>query len=69
MEHNYSSSVKKQIARTKNIGTERVRQSAMTAIHDDTEKKFDFEADAYLVRRLINEQHLNSTGARMNMTD
>ena len=69
MEHNYTSSVKKQINRTKNIGTERVRQSAMTAIQDDAEKKFDFEADAYLVRRFVNDQHLATTGERMNLTD
>lgn len=36
MEHNYTNSVKKQISTTKKKGTERLRQSAMTAIMDNT---------------------------------
>ena len=49
IEHNYTDRVKQQISRTKRQGNERVRQSAMTAIQDDLERKFDFTADAYLV--------------------
>lgn len=36
MDHNYTNSVKKQISSTKKKGTERLRQSAMTAIMDNT---------------------------------
>ena len=35
----------------------------MTAIEDNVEKKFDFEADAYLIRQLQNEA-MATTGQR-----
>jgi hypothetical protein len=35
LEHNYTSGVKKQINKTKQAGTMRVRQSAFTAIQED----------------------------------
>mgnify|MGYP001626705514 CR=1 FL=1 len=52
MEHNYTDSVKKQISSTKKKGTDRLRQSAMSAIMDNQPKKFDFEADAYLIKEM-----------------
>ena len=67
MDHNYSNSVRKQISRTKHQGSERVRQSAMTAIMDDTEKKFDFEADAYLIRK-YQADYMQTAGANMGIT-
>ena len=68
IEHNYTEGVRKQISRTKKQGVERVRQSAMTAIFDDKEQKFDFSADAYLVRQ--NQMHMEAlatTGMRNPM--
>ena len=35
----------------------------MTAINDDREQKFDFTADAYLIRK-VQEDHLATTGQR-----
>ena len=64
MEHNYTNSVKKQINSTKKKGTERLRQSAMSAIMDNTPQTFDFAADAYLIRDMHKNQ-LASTGMRM----
>ena len=46
------------------MGSERVRQSAFTAIEDDTEKKFDFKADAYLIRKFQGGMDMATTGER-----
>ena len=59
--------MRKQIARTRNQGTEHLRQSAMTAILDDADRRFDFKADAYLVRHAAAE-HMATTGERMEAT-
>lgn len=69
IDHNYSRGVKKQINRTKKLGTERVRISAMTAIMDNTPKKYDFDADAYMIKGGLNPIHLASTGQRVQMGD
>ena len=65
LEHNYTNDVKKQISATKQAGTARVRQSAMTAIFDETERKFNFEDDHMMGN---NARELVTTGNRMHMT-
>ena len=59
--------MRKQIARTRNQGADRLRQSAMTAIHDDADRTFDFRADAYLTRQAA-AGHMATTGERMEAT-
>ena len=65
LEHNYTNDVKKQISATKQAGTARVRQSAMTAIFDETERRFNFEDDHLMGK---NARELVTTGNRMHMT-
>lgn len=68
VDHNYTGGVKKQINRTKQLGSERLRVSAMTAILGNKEQKFDFNADAYLIRDKKQDMPLNSTGERYQLT-
>ena len=62
MEHNYTKGVKKQISATKQAGTQRVRQSAMTAILDNTERRFEFEDDHLMGKKA---RELVSTANRL----
>lgn len=39
----------------------------MTAIHDNVEKRFDFEADAYLASGKLNPALMATTGQRVMM--